>query len=74
MHGWLPDSYTYAASSSTALVAPIGTKVAAYILFRIILWLFGIELTDAVAPISYMVGVLACIGILYTDPSWPSHK
>ena len=65
MHGWLPDSYTYAATSSTALIAPIGTKVAAYILFRIILWLFGIELTDAVAPLSYIVGVLACIGILY---------
>ena len=65
MHGWLPDSYTYASSTSTALIAPIGTKVAAYILFRIILWLFGIELTDAVAPISYVVGVLACIGILY---------
>ncbi len=65
MHGWLPDSYTYACTSSTALIAPIGTKVAAYILFRIILWLFGIELTDAVAPLSYVVGVLACIGILY---------
>jgi multicomponent Na+:H+ antiporter subunit D len=65
MHGWLPDSYTYASTSSTALIAPIGTKVAAYILFRIILWLFGIELTDAVAPLSYVVGVLACIGILY---------
>jgi multicomponent Na+:H+ antiporter subunit D len=65
MHGWLPDSYTYASTSSTALIAPIGTKVAAYILFRIILWMFGIELTDAVAPLTYIVGVLACIGILY---------
>ncbi len=65
MHGWLPDSYTYAASTSTALIAPIGTKVAAYILFRIILWMFGIEITDAIAPLSYIVGVLACIGILY---------
>ncbi len=65
MHGWLPDSYTYASSSSTALIAPIGTKVAAYILFRIILWLFGVELTDAVVPFTYIVGVLACIGILY---------
>jgi multicomponent Na+:H+ antiporter subunit D len=65
MHGWLPDSYTYAASSSSALIAPIGTKVAAYILFRIILFVFGIELTDAVAPLSTIIGVLACIGILY---------
>jgi multicomponent Na+:H+ antiporter subunit D len=65
MHGWLPDSYTYASSTSTALIAPIGTKVGAYILFRIVLWLFGIEITDATAPISYIVGVLACLGILY---------
>lgn len=65
MHGWLPDSYTYASSTSTALIAPIGTKVAAYILFRVILWLFGIEITDAVVPITMIVGVLAAIGILY---------
>lgn len=65
MHGWLPDAYTYASSTSTALIAPIGTKVGAYILFRIVLWLFGIEITDAVTPISYIIGVLACLGILY---------
>ncbi len=65
MHGWLPDSYTYASSPSTALIAPIGTKVAAYILFRIMLYLFGVDLTDAVFPLSYIVGVLACIGIIY---------
>lgn len=65
MHGWLPDAYTYASSSTTALIAPIGTKVAAYILFRIILWLFGIDITDAVAPITTIVGILAAIGILY---------
>lgn len=65
MHGWLPDAYTYASSSSTAIIAPVGTKVAAYILFRVILYLFGIELVDAVAPISYLIGILACIGILY---------
>jgi len=65
LHGWLPDAYTYASSSSTALIAPIGTKVAAYILFRIVLWLFGIELTDAIAPLLTIIGVLAAIGILY---------
>jgi multicomponent Na+:H+ antiporter subunit D len=65
MHGWLPDSYTYAASSSSALIAPIGTKVAAYILFRILMYLFGFELTDAIFPLSTFVGILAVIGILY---------
>lgn len=65
MHGWLPDAYTNAASTSTALIAPIGTKVAAYILFRIVVFLFGFELVDAVFPLTYLIGVLACIGILY---------
>lgn len=65
MHGWLPDSYTYASSPSTTLIAPIGTKVAAYVLFRVMLYLFGVELTDAVFPLSYILGVLACIGIIY---------
>lgn len=65
MHGWLPDAYTYASSSSTALIAPIGTKVAAYMLFRIVLYLFGVDLIDAVAPLTTLIGVLACLGILY---------
>ncbi|MGF1670371.1 MAG: complex I subunit 5 family protein [Balneolaceae bacterium] len=65
MHGWLPDSYTFASSTSSALIAPVGTKVAAYILIRILLYLFGIELADAVIPITLIVGSLASIGILY---------
>lgn len=65
MHGWLPDAYTYASSSSTALIAPIGTKVAAYMLFRIVLYLFGVDLIDAVAPLTTVIGILACLGILY---------
>lgn len=65
LHGWLPDAYTYASSSSSALIAPIGTKVAAYILFRIILWLFGVDIVDAVAPLTTIIGILAAIGILY---------
>jgi multicomponent Na+:H+ antiporter subunit D len=65
MHGWLPDSYTYAASSSSALIAPIGTKVAVYVLIRVMLYLFGIELLDLVIPISSIIGILAAIGILY---------
>jgi len=65
LHGWLPDSYTFASSTSTALIAPIGTKVGAYILIRVILHLFGAELSDAVVPITTIVGTLACAGILY---------
>lgn len=65
MHGWLPDSYTFTATPTSALIAPIGTKVAAYILFRVFLYLFGIELVDAVVPLTYILGLFACAGILY---------
>lgn len=65
LHGWLPDSYTYASSTSSALIAPIGTKVAAYILLRIVLFLFGVELVDDQLPVTTIIGVFAGIGILY---------
>lgn len=65
MHGWLPDAYTFSASSSTALIAPIGTKIGAYVLFRVVFWLFGLEITNFFAPVTFTLGILACIGILY---------
>lgn len=65
LHGWLPDSYTYASSTSSAIIAPIGTKVAAYILFRIVLFLFGVELIDEALPVTTIIGIFAGIGILY---------
>ncbi len=36
LHQWLPDAYAYAPATSTALIAPIGTKVAAYVLIRLV--------------------------------------
>ncbi|MEX0639127.1 MAG: monovalent cation/H+ antiporter subunit D family protein, partial [Balneolaceae bacterium] len=65
MHGWLPDAYSYTCSTSSALIAPLGTKVAAYVLIRILMHLFGFDLADLVVPISKILGILAAIGILY---------
>jgi multicomponent Na+:H+ antiporter subunit D len=65
MHGWLPDAYTFASSTSSALIAPTGTKVGAYILIRVLLYLFGIESMDAVFKVSSVIGILAGAGILY---------
>ncbi|MDZ7658638.1 complex I subunit 5 family protein [Fodinibius sp.] len=65
LHGWLPDSYTYASSTSSAIIAPIGTKVAAYILFRVVLFLFGVDLIDSQLPVTTIIGIFAGIGILY---------
>ncbi len=36
IHQWLPDAYTHASSTATVLIAPIGTKVAAYVLIRVL--------------------------------------
>jgi multicomponent Na+:H+ antiporter subunit D len=33
-HGWLPDAYTWAPAPVTALMAPVATKAAAYVLAR----------------------------------------
>jgi multicomponent Na+:H+ antiporter subunit D len=57
LHAWLPDGYTNASSSATALIAPIGTKVAAYVLIRIYF------LSDF-PPISEVVAWVAAVGII----------
>ena len=66
IHGWLPDAYTYASSTSSAFIAPIGTKVAAYVMIRVVLYLFGIPvIEDQLWPITVILGALAAAGILY---------
>lgn len=65
LHGWLPDAYTYAPSTSSALVAPIGTKIAAYVLIRILFFVFGVEYASRSLPITDLIAWLSAIGILY---------
>jgi multicomponent Na+:H+ antiporter subunit D len=40
LHGWLPDAYTYAPSAVSAAVAPLMTKVMAYVIIRIMFTVF----------------------------------
>jgi multicomponent Na+:H+ antiporter subunit D len=65
MHGWLPESYANANSATSALIPPIGTKVAAYILFRVFFYVYGIELVNAHIPVTLFLGIFAAIGIIY---------
>jgi multicomponent Na+:H+ antiporter subunit D len=41
LHGWLPNAYTYAPSSTGALIAPLMTKVSVYIMIRMMISLFS---------------------------------
>jgi len=65
LHGWLPDSYTYAPSTSSALIAPIGTKIGAYILIRVMFFVFGVNFVDRIFPIADLLAWLAAAGIIY---------
>lgn len=65
LHGWLPDAYTYAPSTSSAVIAPTGTKVAAYALLRILFFVFGFSFVTKTVPITNVIMWLAAIGIIY---------
>lgn len=65
MHAWLPDAYTYASSTATALIAPIGTKVAAYILFRIMFYVVDPNFLRQDLHLTQVVGYLGAIGVIW---------
>ena len=65
LHFWLPDVYTYAPTAITALIAPIMTKVAAYILIRMILSVFTPAYLSDALPITTIISWLAAIGIIF---------
>ncbi|MBU4073881.1 MAG: monovalent cation/H+ antiporter subunit D family protein [Proteobacteria bacterium] len=65
LHGWLPDAYTYAPSTTSALIAPIGTKVAAYVIIRLLFFVFDVKFVSHTLPITDLIGWLAAIGILF---------
>ena len=65
LHSWLPDAYTYAPSTSSALIAPLGTKVAAYVIIRILFFVFDVNYVSRTLSITDLIGWLAAIGIIY---------
>lgn len=65
LHFWLPDAYTYAPAASTALIAPIGTKVAAYVLFRLVYDVFPSEALAVELHLLEILGILGAVGIVW---------
>ncbi len=65
LHGWLPDAYTYAPSTSSAIIAPTGTKVAAYVLVRVLFFIFGVTYVSKIIPLTPIIAWLAAIAIIY---------
>ncbi|MEW6507536.1 MAG: monovalent cation/H+ antiporter subunit D family protein [Bacteroidota bacterium] len=65
MHGWLPDSYTYAPTSTSSLIAPLGTKVGAYAMMRLLFFVFGVEYFAKELPVEDLIAVFSCGGIIF---------
>ncbi|MGF1640217.1 MAG: monovalent cation/H+ antiporter subunit D family protein [Rhodospirillales bacterium] len=65
LHLWLPNAYTFAPSAVTVFLAATATKVAVYVLMRIVYTVFGGTVIFAEMPIDEMLmglGMLAMIG------------
>ncbi len=64
LHIWMPDAYTTAPNSVSTLIAPLMTKVAAYLLIRILFTLFKPDFALSVVPIATILGWLAVAAIV----------
>ncbi|OGD29559.1 MAG: NADH/ubiquinone/plastoquinone (complex I) [Candidatus Aminicenantes bacterium RBG_13_63_10] len=65
LHGWLPDAYTYAPTATSSLIAPIGTKIGAYGLIRVLFFVFGLRFVTHTVPVAQVIAWLGAAGILY---------
>jgi len=64
LHAWLPNSYTYASSPASSLIAPLATKVMIYVMIRLILTVFTPDFTFITLSISKAVVWLAVVAIV----------
>ncbi|MFO7716796.1 complex I subunit 5 family protein, partial [Desulfosarcina sp.] len=65
MHTWLADAYTHASSAATALIAPLGTKVAAYVLIRLLFFVADPNLMRVETPLTTVIGLLGAAGLIW---------
>lgn len=65
MHLWLPDAYSYAPSVGSAYLAPIATKVSAYVMIRILFTVFHTEFVSEYYNFTDVIAWLSAVGILW---------
>jgi multicomponent Na+:H+ antiporter subunit D len=65
VHVWLPDAYTKAPSATSALIAPLMTKISLYVMIRVLFTVFEPRLSIELLPITDIMawaGVAAILG------------
>lgn len=65
LHIWLPRAYTYAFGPISSLIAPLATKVMAYIMLRIVLFVFGWDFSFGLLKLQKVLTILSVLAILY---------
>ena len=65
LHGWLPDAYTYAPSAVSTTVAPLMTKVMAYVVIRMIFSVFKPEIPIPFVHVTDILVWQGTIAILF---------
>lgn len=64
VHTWMPNAYTYAPSSVTALLSATATKVGIYLAIRFFYGVFGAEMSFHRVPNSAVLMVCGCLAIV----------
>lgn len=65
LHVWLPDAYTYAPSPVSALLAPLMTKVGAYVMIRVLFTVFSPSFSIELIPAATILAWMAAGAILF---------
>lgn len=65
LHAWLPDAYTYSPSAASALLAPLMTKVMAYVAIRVMFSVFSPQFTIEVLQVNDVMAWFGVSAILF---------
>lgn len=65
LHGWLPNAYAFAPSTTGCLLAPLVTKVTIYVMIRMMLTVFGVDYVFAHWYWSEIIVWMAVIAIVF---------
>jgi len=65
LHAWLPDAYTRASSAVSAVVAPLVTKVMAYVAIRVMFTVFKPEFSISLLRVTDIMVWVGSIAIIF---------
>lgn len=65
LHVWLPDAYTYAPSAASALLAPLMTKVMAYVIIRMMFTVFTVQFSITTLGVNFVMVWLGALAIIF---------